>query len=1246
MGTLRARIAAFLLCSCAVDLAVPPEAVVTCASDADCPAELECRTSISRCMPRGGDARLPGVVTDSVRLTRDGQDVGLPLRSGAGSVVGLSFEVDEALAVVPSVRLGAPTRPAFVLREQGGRRFSFDLQPTASAGSGAWPILITLTDRVGNVAPDISSATLILDFEAPTATFATAHLEPEPGNPLAVTGVSRARDGAVVTLSFGSNEPLAGAPTVELRCDTVLVGLAAESAAGRTFFVYEATVDATWPEGTCIPQAELTDDAGNRTLVDLPATVEIDRQAPDAAVIDVARFRHLRAPWGAAQLWPPGQVITRDALATLEDPLAALIDAGAVDETAEPIVQLRVHDAGGALLGIVRPRRGADAVEGWEATRLGSLDAREVWLAAIDGAGNESARRRLEKVTWVASLAGKRAGSVIENPHELEARHAFDASALAGFGEPLGDDAAALRAIDGAGLTTWGRGRWRASLSGLWPGPRVAASAVHDPVAGGVSVLGGTSCSGCDGAWTWDGIEWRHTTLGDPEGDGSPAGQLALAYDLERHLFIAVDGTSVWEGDGTSFRRRAPLRDSDPSLPPTRMAASLAYDAARRVTVMFGGQNGADRCTHAILCGDTWTWDGSAWRDATPAPGTCAEEPGARFAAGMVYDEARGQVVMFAGMGDLCGGSGSVCADLWTWDGTCWNRLASGGDEPPPRGSPGLAYDAVRDELVAHGGWGEVGWLEDTWVYGASGWAPVGTSGMGPRAAPATTYDPARGRVVSFAGSGCGVSGDQPCNDLWEWDGTTWSRRGPLTGAAPVGRTYPLVAVDGTGNVVVLGGFRNSCEGASGEACGSTWLYTGGAWQLACDASAGCPAELRRTGAGIAYDAGRDRVVVFGGRSSDGLPLGDIWEWDGAAWTERCDGVTEVCATAPSPRYSPSMAYDSARGVIVVFGGDFDNHELWEWNGGAGTWLQRCDGVAEVCALEPPGRAEAGMAYDARRQRLVVFGGVSPACFVTMEDSTCNDLWEWDPALGAWAERTPTLRPGRRAAHAMGFVASRGLIVIYGGRANDFEPLAEQRLWTWDGEAFGQEPYLVGEPQPGVQVGAGAAYDPQSGTFKLVAGSSDDTLDQIWEWDGAGTRPAHVAALDLRAAGVADECDVDADCASPAVCVTALHSCMVVDEVALRWMAGGAGAAGAGAQAFLWRDGRAWQQRAEHTAGPTSPAGLDIDATDDSQVLRAGHVIAAVAPSAPAGDRLPAGEIVTDQVELRFSYRRGPSPPP
>jgi hypothetical protein len=69
----------------------------------------------------------------------------------------------------------------------------------------------------------------------------------------------------------------------------------------------------------------------------------------------------------------------------------------------------------------------------------------------------------------------------------------------------------------------------------------------------------------------------------------------------------------------------------------------------------------------------------------------------------------------------------------------------------------------------------------------------------------------------------------------------------------------------------------------------------------------------------MAYDPDRRVVMLFGGRTG-AYPytyFGDFWEWNGTRWRQRTN-----YGTAPSPRAGFGMGYDTARHVLVLFGGD------------------------------------------------------------------------------------------------------------------------------------------------------------------------------------------------------------------------------------------------------------------------------------------------------------------------------------
>ena len=63
----------------------------------------------------------------------------------------------------------------------------------------------------------------------------------------------------------------------------------------------------------------------------------------------------------------------------------------------------------------------------------------------------------------------------------------------------------------------------------------------------------------------------------------------------------------------------------------------------------------------------------------------------------------------------------------------------------------------------------------------------------------------------------------------------------------------------------------------------------------------------------MAYDAARQRVVLFGGFG--GGHLGDTWEWNGTNWTQLTP------STSPTARNAHAMAYDAARQRVVLLGG-------------------------------------------------------------------------------------------------------------------------------------------------------------------------------------------------------------------------------------------------------------------------------------------------------------------------------------
>lgn len=310
------------------------------------------------------------------------------------------------------------------------------------------------------------------------------------------------------------------------------------------------------------------------------------------------------------------------------------------------------------------------------------------------------------------------------------------------------------------------------------------------------------------------------------------------------------------------------------------------------------------------------------------------------------------------------------------------------------------------------------------------------------RNAHAMAYDSSRGRVVLFGGA----DEVKVCSDTWEWDGKKW-RQVSQTGPGP--RTFPAMAYDSLRKKVVLFGGNRVLFGRSpddNKFLDDTWEWDGQRWlQIQV---AGPPP---RAEAAMAFDSQRGRVVLFGGhnRTREGrIRLGDTWEWDGKQWTE-------VKVTGPSPRNSPALVYDSARGKIVLFGGSTQENvsgETWEWDGQQ--WIENRAALTE-------GRFNCVMAYDAVRQKVIRFGG-------RYAGKPVGDTWEYDGK--AWKPLSST-GPTARNHTAMVYDSKHNKMVLFGG--HDFGVHDEVNVfgdtWAWSNGKWVLE--RVGKTRKGVDNG-------------------------------------------------------------------------------------------------------------------------------------------------------------------------------
>jgi hypothetical protein len=603
------------------------------------------------------------------------------------------------------------------------------------------------------------------------------------------------------------------------------------------------------------------------------------------------------------------------------------------------------------------------------------------------------------------------------------------------------------------GLHGSAAGSGRAAAPHLTPPPRYAVRRpayphpVHPPsirptVLSALAVLTtwiGTSCLVTDRA-PGQNADWY------PMPSPFPIRDMRVALDEERsRLVLFASGTqtqtsSTWERIGGAWA----------STPPPREGFAMTYDPVRKRVVLFGGYNHIG----PTWLQDTWEYDGENWHLRTPLV-----SPPAQVGCAMAFDYVTNRVL-------LCGGLGPTSsANSWLYDGTTWTSIPT-----LPAAGVALASDPVRRRVVAHTepGWQGTStfeWDGSTWTTAATGQASV----YGHMA-----WIPAIGGIVLFGTPSSASAPQAP--QLWLWNGGTWQSLGTTphvqssigcVGGDPVRGT--LVACgefdDGTSP-----GYRMTAEwngatwlhdtdytfswrpywdgnrqsivshGISGwsEWDGSRWRNMPGAaappwiYSITFDATRQRAVAVLDTPppvqtvewdgtnwstpvvgglpcvATLSYHAGRGRVVAC-------CTLGGVWEWNGAAWT----AVGQSPAGTWTSIRDAQAVYDASTNRLVVVDSSW-GFRVSTWNGTSWTY--------HLATSYPPQRNWYALQYDPRRQRIVLFGGLTGSTAMTNYD----DTWEWDGT--GWVPVAVSTRPHGRYDMDLVFDPARNQLLLINGR--------------------------------------------------------------------------------------------------------------------------------------------------------------------------------------------------------------------
>lgn len=300
-----------------------------------------------------------------------------------------------------------------------------------------------------------------------------------------------------------------------------------------------------------------------------------------------------------------------------------------------------------------------------------------------------------------------------------------------------------------------------------------------------------------------------------------------------------------------------------------------------------------------------------------------------------------------------------VAAQTWT---------AIEGDGPSARRNAAAIYDAQGDRVLLFGGRGSSGDLADLWSFDVmtDRWQQLTATNAGPspRFTHNAVYDAEFHRMLIWSGREVNSAGSTLLNDVWALDleALTWDELTPTT-TAPVERYGTAAVFDPVGgDLVTFAGFTT--QGRFND----TWRFSAEqrSWN---DVTAASAQPGERCLHAATYDERRHRMLMFGGQRGSSS-LDDTWALDLStdAWSQLASN-----ADTGGRRY-PAVAYHAGSDRFLMFGGlatdGSRGGDLWALNLAQDRWQQLTDSG-------PSARDGAVMVAIGSQSRLLLHGGTA-----------------------------------------------------------------------------------------------------------------------------------------------------------------------------------------------------------------------------------------------------------------------------
>jgi len=317
--------------------------------------------------------------------------------------------------------------------------------------------------------------------------------------------------------------------------------------------------------------------------------------------------------------------------------------------------------------------------------------------------------------------------------------------------------------------------------------------------------------------------------------------------------------------------------------------------------------------------------------------------------------------------------------------------------EPRARMYHNLIYHDKTDCFLLFAGVTKHGWLvdlRDIWKYDPkiSQWKEVGiceavaadsSSGI-----TSVAYDKESDQFITIDRNG----------STWAYNYETnlWKNMNPKP--SPPARCGEGLAYDQESDrIIMFGGF--GCKGVNDTVYGDTWAYNYNlnSWtKMNPDISPSARIYFATT-----YDQSNDKVILWGGRRQEPISDNKIWIYDfnNDSWQFK-----ENIGGPEKPLAYPSMVYRTKAKDIILFGGAILEsvfkgapiNSTWSYSLKQNKWIELFPKISPLPV------ANHSMAYDTKRNTIFMFGGELQGLY---SNKVSRDSWIFDSKLNTWIKK-------------------------------------------------------------------------------------------------------------------------------------------------------------------------------------------------------------------------------------------------